>query len=67
MADPRVQEMIKRSRCNILSIFIISQEYYELPKRTIRTNGNIYHISKPNNFREVQNLCQDKANNGHVT
>ena len=27
----------------------------------IRANGNIYHISKPNNFRDVQNLYQDKA------
>ena len=53
--------MFKRVRHNNLSIFIISQEYYELPKRTIRANGNIYHIFKPNNFRDVQNLYQDKA------
>ena len=56
MNDPRVQAMFKRSRHNNLSIFIISQDYYELPKRTIRANGNIYHIFKANNFREVQNL-----------
>ena len=61
MNDPRVQAMFKRSRHNNLSIFIISQDYYELPKRTIRANGNIYHIFKPNNFRDVQNLYQDKA------
>ena len=61
MKNPRVQEMFKRSRHKNLSIFIISQDYYELPKRTIRANGNIYHIFKPNNFRDVQNLCQDKA------
>ena len=61
MEDPRVQAMFKRSRHNNLSIFIISQDYFELPKRTIRTNGNIYHIFKPNNFRDVQNLYQDKA------
>ena len=42
--DPRVQAMFKRSIHNNLSIFIISQDYYELPKRTIRANGNIYHI-----------------------
>ena len=60
MNDPRVQAMFKRSRNN-LSIFIISQDYYELPKRTIRANGSIYHIFKPNNFRDVQNLYQDKA------
>ena len=29
------QTMFKRGRQNILSIFIISQEYCELPKRTI--------------------------------
>ena len=44
MNDPRVQAMFKRSRHNNLSIFIISQDYYELPKKTIRANGNIYHI-----------------------
>ena len=52
--------MFKRGRHNILSIFIISQDIYELPKRTIRANGNIYHIFEPNNFKEVQNLYHDK-------
>ena len=61
MNDPRVQAMFKRSRRKNLSILIISQDYYELPKRTSRANGNIYHIFKPNNFRDVQNLYQDKA------
>ena len=61
MNDPRVQAMFKRSRHNNLSIFNISQDYYELPKRTIRANGNIYHIFKPNNFRDVFNLYQDKS------
>ena len=61
MEHPRVQAMFKQSRRNNLAIFIISQDYYELPKRTIRANGNIYHIFKPNNFRDVQNLYQDKA------
>ena len=59
MDDPRVQAMFKRSRHNNLSIFIISQDYYELSKKTIRCNGNIYHIFKPNNFRDVINLYQD--------
>ena len=59
--DPRVQAMFKRSRHNNLTIFIISQDYYELPEKTIRANGYIYHIFKPNNFRDVQNLYQDKA------
>ena len=61
MDDPRVQAMFKRSRHNNLWIFIISQDYYELSKKTIRCNGNIYHIFKPNNFRDVINLYQDKA------
>ena len=61
MDDPRVQAMFKRSRHNNLSIFIFSQDYYELIKKTIRSNGNIYHIFKPNNFRDVINLYQDKA------
>ena len=57
----KLQALFKRGRHNNLSIFIISQDYYELPNRTIRANGNIYHIFKPNNFRDVQNLYQDKA------
>ena len=61
MDDPRVQEMFKRSRHNNLSIFIISQDYYELSKKTIRCNGNIFHIFRPNNFRDVLNLYQDKT------
>ena len=61
MDDPRVQAMFKRSRHNNLSILIISQDYYELSKKTIRCNGNFYRIFKPNNFRDVINLYQDKA------
>ena len=33
MDDPRVQAKFKRSRHNNLSIFIISQDYYELSKK----------------------------------
>ena len=61
MDDPRVQAMFKRGRHNNLSIFIISQDYYELSKKTIRCNGNIFHIFKPNNFLDVRNIYQDKA------
>ena len=61
MDDSRVQAMFKRSRHNNLSIFIISQDYYELSKKTIRCNGNIFHIFKTNNFLDVRNLYQDKA------
>ena len=61
MNDPRVQAMFKRSRLNNLSIFIISQDYYELPKKTNRANGKIYHIFKPNNFLDARNNYQDKT------
>ena len=61
MNDPRLQAMFKRSRHNKSSFFIVSQDYYELPKRTIRAIGNIYHIFKPNNFRDVLNIYQDKS------
>ena len=61
MEGPRVQAMFKRSRHNILSIFIISQDYYDLSKKTIHCKGNIFHIFKPNNFRDVLNLYQDKS------
>ena len=46
MNDPREKAMFKRSRHNNLSIFAISQDYNELPKRMIGANGNIYHIFK---------------------
>ena len=61
MKDQRVQAMFKKSRQNKLSIFIISQDYYELPKRTIRANGKIYHVFKPNIFLHVRNVYQDQA------
>ena len=53
MDDPRVQAMFKRCRHNNISIFIKSRDYYELSKKTIRCNGNIYHIFKPDNFSDV--------------
>ena len=61
MNDPRVQAMFERSGHNNLSIFIICQDYYELPKKTIRVNENIYHIFKPNNFLDVRSFYQDKV------
>ena len=60
MNDPRVQAMFKRSRQNNLSRFFISQDYYDLPKKTIRSNGKIYLKFKPNNFLDVRNIYQDK-------
>ena len=65
MNDPRVQAMLKRCRHNNLSIFIISQDYYELPKRTMRANGNIYHIFKPNNFGSKS--LSRQSQHGHDT
>ena len=44
MNNPQVQTMFKRSRYKQLSVFITSQDYYDFPKKTIRANGNIYHI-----------------------
>ena len=67
MNDPRVQAIIKRSRHNNLSIVLISQNYYELPKRTIRANAKVYHIFKPNNYRDVQNLYLDEASRDMMT
>ena len=59
--NDKIQAMFKRGRYNNLSIFIISQDYYELPKRTRRATGNIYHIFEPNNFLDVSIIYQDKA------
>ena len=53
--------MFKRGRHNNSSKFMISQDFYELPKRTIRANGTIYHIFKLNNFLNVRKFYQDKA------
>ena len=61
MNDPRVQAVFKRFRHYNLSIFIFSKDYYHLPKRIIRANGNIYHIFKPIIFRDVLNLHQEKS------
>ena len=63
MEDPRVQAMFKRSRHNNLYIFIISQDYYELPKRTIRCHGILFQIFKPNNFPDVLNLISRQSFN----
>ena len=30
-------------------------------QKTIRDIGKTYHFFKPNNNRDIQNLCQDKA------
>ena len=61
MDGSKVQAIFKRPRHNKISVFIISQDYYELPKPTIRANGNIYHFFKPNKIRDVKNLYEDKT------
>ena len=53
--------MFNRGRHNNLSNFIISQDYYELPKRTIKADGDIHHTFKPNNFKDVENFYQHKS------
>ena len=59
--NEKIQAMFKRGRRNNSSIFIMSQDYYELPKRTIRCNGIVFHLFKPNNYLDVRNIYQDKA------
>ena len=61
MNNDKIQAMFKRGRHNSLSIFIISQNYYELPKKTIRDNGKIYDIFKSNKFLDVRTIYQDKT------
>ena len=54
MKDTRKQALFRRSSHNKLSVFVISQPYCEMPKRTIRANSNMYHMFKPNKFRDLQ-------------
>ena len=61
MNNPRVQALFRRSRHINLSIFIISQDYYELPKRTIRANGNVYQYSNPTISEMYKFFFQEKA------
>ena len=59
--NEKIQAMFKRGRQNNLSILIISQDYYEMPKKTIRANGKIFDFFKPNNYLDVRNIYQDKT------
>ena len=61
LQDKRVQSLLKRARHNGINVFVISQDYYELPKKTVRANGKIFHLFKSDNFRDVQSIYQDKA------
>ena len=60
MEDPRVQALFKQSRHKSLFVVVISEVSYELGKETIRFTGNIYHIIKLNNYRDVQKFYRDK-------
>ena len=53
--------MLRQPRHSNKFSFAISQDNYELPNKTVWANGNIYLLFKPINFRDVQNLYQDKA------
>ena len=61
MNDPRIPALFQRSVFINLSIFIISQDYYQLQKRSSRANGSIYHIFKPSNYKDVRNVYHDKT------
>ena len=45
----------------VMPLFIISQNKYDLPKRTIRANGKTHEVFKSNNFRDFQRIFQDKT------
>ena len=55
------KQRLKNLGITIHLTLIISQDCYELPKRNIRANGNIYHIFKPNIFRDLQKPYQNKT------
>ena len=57
---PRIQAMFTRSRDINISMFILSQDYYELSKKSIRTNENIYHVFKPNYYSDVKIFVKTK-------
>ena len=60
MSDPRVQKHCLNNLDIIFDLFLFNQYWYNLPETTLRANGIIYHIFKPNNFRDVQNLNRNK-------
>ena len=60
MSDPRVQAVLKRSR-HWFIYFHIQPRLLRISKRTIRANGNIFYIFRPNKYRDVQNFYRDKA------
>ena len=57
--DARIQAMCKRIPHKSFPSFIVSQDYYALPERTITAKGKSHHIFKPNNYRDLQKFYQD--------
>ena len=60
MNAPRVQPVYKRFRHCAMFMFLINHEYYELPKRTIKVDGKIYHKLKPDKLRHIQSSIKTK-------
>ena len=61
ITNEKIQATFKRGRHNNLSVFIISEDYYELPRRRLLCYSIIFRLFKPNNFYDVRNIYQDKA------
>ena len=61
MIDPFVQAMFKRSKHNKVIYFYNQPRLLWTTKTNYPHKWNIYHIFKPNKFKDVQNLYQDKA------
>ena len=61
LTNYRIWAMFKQSRHKNSSNFIISQDYYKIPKRIFRANGIIYRVFKPNIYRDININYTDKA------
>ena len=64
--DKRVQMLFSRGRHNNLSLFVISQGFYSLPKDTIRENSSIIHHFITNNYCNVECLHRQLASTDMV-
>ena len=61
LTNHRVWALFKQSRLKNSSIFITSHDYYKILKRIFRANGIIYHVFKPNFYRDINNNYKDKT------
>ena len=65
--DLRIQARFKRSRHSNISVFIISQDYYELPKKRFGPAGtNIIH-SNQREFENCSKFLSNQVIHGHDT